>query len=261
MFDYHIHTTVSYDGHAEPLEMAQQAVNIGLKEICFTDHRDYQQSTPREKTAFSLEAYRNAYDGFAFPGLTVRKGVEVGLAPWNREELNHDVESYPYDFVIGSIHFIDDEDIYFPQYWQNRDYLNAEAHYFEEMLKCIQIHDHFDVLGHLTYITKCPPHPHRRPLPLSDHKDIVAEIMKELVRKGKGLEINTSGKNRCGGFLPEKEYLLLFRDLGGKIITVGSDAHNTDRIGEYIDPAIAMAKDVFGHVCTFQNREPIFHKL
>jgi histidinol-phosphatase (PHP family) len=85
--------------------------------------------------------------------------------------------------------------------------------------------------------------------------------MKTLIAKGKGMEINTSGVDRCGDFLPDISYLKLFKDLGGRIITVGSDAHTPDRVGQYITGACNMAKEVFGHVCTFQNREPIFHKL
>ena len=82
-----------------------------------------------------------------------------------------------------------------------------------------------------------------------------------LIEKGKGIEVNTSGLDRCGDFLPGMDYLKLFRDLGGEIITVGSDAHAPDRVGQHIDKALDILRDIFGHVCTFQNRKPIFHKL
>ena len=82
-----------------------------------------------------------------------------------------------------------------------------------------------------------------------------------LVAKGKGMEINTSGVDRCGCFLPEKIHLQRFRELGGEIITLGSDAHDPSRVGQYAKEALDILKDVFGHVCTFENRKPIFHKL
>lgn len=261
MFDYHIHSTVSYDGRSTAADLLRTAEAAGLKEICFTDHRDYEQKTPREKTAYALSAYREAYDNLSSNTLALRRGTEVGLATWNLEELNGDVESYPYDFVIGSVHYVNDIDPYFPEYWENRDPKVSEQKYFDEVLRCVQLHDHFDVLGHLTYISKCKSNPNLRTPPLAENKELIAEIMKTLISKGKGMEINTSGINRCGDFLPAVEYLRLFKDLGGSIITVGSDAHNTDRIGENIDLANALAKEIFGHVCTFAQRQPIFHKL
>ena len=111
MFDYHLHSTVSYDGRSTPIEMAQAAVQAGIQEICFTDHLDYQQSSPREVYAYETEVYRNAYDGLVLPGLTIRHGTEISMSPWNREEVRKDIAAYPYDFVLGSVHFIDDIDI------------------------------------------------------------------------------------------------------------------------------------------------------
>ena len=261
MFDFHMHTVISYDGHNTPMEMAQAAVEAGLKEICFTDHLDYQQGTAREVYAYATEAYRAGYDGLELPGLTIRRGTEVGMTSWNKAQIQKDVAAYPYDFVIGSIHFVDNIDIYYPEFWAGRDFLATERQYFEETLRCVQLHDDFDVLGHLTYISKCKGHPSPRISPLEDHKEIIVEIMKTLITTGKGMEINTSGVDRCGDFLPGISYLKLFKELGGQIVTVGSDAHAADRVGQYTSNAIAMAEEVFGHVCTFQKRKPVFHKL
>ena len=260
MFDYHMHTTVSYDGHGLPQEMADAAVAAGLKEICFTDHLDYMIRNPRAETSFRVEDYSRAYDGLTAPGLLIRRGVEVGLTPWNAEDLTADLSKRNYDFVLGSLHFIDDEDPYFPYFWENKTVEQAERMYFEEMYRCLQIHDDFDVLGHLTYISKVRAHPAPRLLPLQDYREIVAEIMKVLIRKGKGMEVNTSGMDRCGDYLPGAEYLRLFKDLGGRIVTVGSDAHAADRVGQYTMDACRMVSEIFGYVCTFENREPIFHK-
>ncbi len=261
MFDYHMHTVVSYDGHNTPLEMAQAAAKAGLQEICFTDHLDYQLGVPKETIAYTPETYRTAYENLHVPGLSTRQGAEVGMTPWNKDEVSQDLVQYPYDFVLGSVHFINEEDVYYPEFWVGRDFLATERIYFEEMLRCVQLHDNFDVLGHLTYISKVKGHPSPRIIPVEDHKEVIAEIMKTLIAKGKGVEINTSGVDRCGDFLPGIPYLKLFKDLGGRIVTVGSDAHTFDRVGQYITDACDLARDIFGHVCTFQNREPIFHKL
>ena len=261
MFDYHLHSTISYDGHNTPEEMAKAAVAAGLKEICFTDHLDYQQSSPREVYAYTTENYRKGYDSLQIPGLSIRHGAEIGMTGWNKAQAEKDLSEYPYDFVIGSIHFIDDVDIYFPEFWEGRDFFATERIYYEETLRCVQVHDNFDVLGHLTYISKCKGHPSPRIIPLEDHKELFVEIMKVLIAKGKGIEINTSGVDRCGDYLPGISYLKLFKELGGEVITVGSDAHTSDRVGQYVNEGIAMAKEVFGHVCTFENRQAVFHKL
>ena len=261
MFDYHMHSTISYDGHSAPEDMVGAAEAAGLKEICFTEHLDYQLNVPREKSTFSLEQYISAFQGIEACGVSIRHGAEVGLTPWNREEIHKDLAAYPYDFVLGSVHFINDEDPYMPPYWVDKDPLQAEQRYFEEILTCVQLHDNFDVLGHMTYISKCRAHPCRRLIPLGEYRDLVAEIMKVLISRGKGMELNTSGVDCCGDFLPGVEYFKLFRDLGGEIVTVGSDAHNMDRVGQYCADACAILKEIFGHVCTFQNRTPIFHRL
>ena len=261
MFDYHLHSTVSYDGHGTSEEMIASARSAGLKEICFTEHLDYQHCIPRAQTTYTLEAYHSAHAPQCDADLCVRHGVEVGLTPWNQQEIARDIAAYPYDFVLGSVHFIDDEDPYLPPYWVGRDPLQAEKQYFEELLTCVELHNDFDVLGHLTYISKCKAHPCPRIIPLAAYRDCIAQIMTTLISKGKGIEVNTSGMDRCGDYLPGMEYLKLFKDLGGEIVTVGSDAHAPDRVGQYTFPVCQMLKDIFGHVCTFEGRKPIFHKL
>lgn len=108
---------------------------------------------------------------------------------------------------------------------------------------------------------KCRGNPNKVPVDYREHRQIVDAILEELVKKGKGLEINTSGVDRCGVYLPSAEYLRRFKELGGQIITVGSDAHDTKRVGQYSREACELLKDIFGYVCTFENRQPIFHKL
>lgn len=261
MFDYHLHSNISYDGHDTPERMARAAADAGLKEICFTDHLDYMHCLPRGKTSFTVDNYNQAYGSLRVPGLIIRNGVEVGLTPWNKAEISKDLKLRHYDFVLGSLHFIQDQDPYLPPYWETRNPLDAERQYFEELLNCVKLHDDFDVLGHLTYISKCKAHPCPRVIPLEEYEDIITEIMKTLIAKGKGMEVNTSGVDRCGDFLPGLAYLKLFKQLGGEIVTVGSDAHDVRRVGQYTPEACEMLKEVFGYVCTFKDRRSVFHKL
>ena len=91
--------------------------------------------------------------------------------------------------------------------------------------------------------------------------EILDAILETLVKKGKGLEMNTSGLERGVGFLPEREFFVRFRQLGGEIVTVGSDAHRCDRVGQHTRRACEILMEIFGYVCTFENRQPIFHKF
>ena len=151
--------------------------------------------------------------------------------------------------------------MYYPEFWSDKTVFQAERRYLEATLECVKLHDDFDVLAHLTYIAKTTSHPAPRPVPFAEHREIIDEILKVVADKGKGLEMNTSGLDRCGGFLPTADYFRRFRELGGEIVTIGSDAHTTDRVGQYAFRVCDIFKDIFGYVCTFENRKPVFHKL
>lgn len=261
MFDFHMHSTVSFDGHDSARRMVQAAVDKGLREICFTDHIDYEPGVQKQTMVFDTQAYHDAYDALKHPAVKIRRGMEFGMLPDNVLQFKQDLKRAEFDFVLGSVHFTDGIDIYFEPYWAGKTVHQAERRYLEETLACVQVHDDFDVLGHLTYISKARAHPSPRPVPFDKHREIIDEILKILVQKGKGMEINTSGVDRCGDFLPYDVYFRRFKELGGEIVTVGSDAHSWDRVGQYSDRACAILKDIFGYVCTFEGRKPVFHKL
>lgn len=257
MYDYHMHSVVSFDGHHTGLDMAMAARERGLKEICFTDHMDY---TPEMDMVFDTAVYNAEYDHLEVPGLLIRRGMEFGLTPDNPAQLKKDLNRRHFDFVLGSVHFVDGLDVYLEPYWADKDYDTAIRLHLETTLEAIRVHEDYDVLGHLTHIAKCRANPRKEPLQYADHKSIMDEILRELVKHEKGMELNTSGIDRCGGPLPTLDYFQQFRELGGKIITVGSDSHDTRRAGQYTHEMVAELKKIFGYVCTFENRRPIFHR-
>lgn len=261
MFDYHMHSIVSFDGHDSGLALAQAAKAAGLKEICFTDHMDYIRHTDRQPLIFDLDTYSREYDALELPGLKIRRGMEFGLYTDNTETLKEILQKRRFDYVLGSVHFVDDLDVYFAEYWEGKTIFQAQRRYFEEMLACVQVHEDYDVLAHMTYLHKSRICPATGPLPYADHAEIIDEILRTLAQKGKGLELNTSGLDRCGGFLPTPDYFRRFRELGGEIVTIGSDAHRSNRVGQYANEACEVLKEIFGYVCTFEERNVIFHKL
>ena len=261
MFDYHMHSRVSFDGHDTGEAMARAALERGLKEICFTDHLDYDPLGQMGKMDFDTDAYCREYDTLEIPGLKIRRGAEFGMDEHNVARFRQDLKRRPFDFVLGSIHFVDDLDVYFAPYWQGKTVFEAERRYLEAALTCVKLHDDFDVLAHLTYIGKTAAHPAPRAVPYGEHRELVDAILKILVAKGKGLEMNTSGVDRCGDFLPSADYFRRFKELGGEIVTIGSDAHRSNRVGQYSAEAYGILGDIFGYVCTYENRKPIFHKV
>ncbi len=261
MFDFHLHSSLSFDSDGIAEDMALVASKMGFKEICFTDHYDYHFYPDKEANLFSLEDYAKIYDPIKVDGLLIRKGVEFGLTGWNKPQLDSLARMRDFDFIIGSVHFADGYDPYDREYWDNKTVDEAFSKYLEQTLLCVKEHDNFDVLGHLTYVCKSAHNLSRKSPPLSDYGDITDEIFKVLIAKGIGIEVNTSGIVSPGCFLPSAEFVKRYKELGGEIITVGSDAHDPSVVGRGIDSALEMLKDIFGHVCTFESRKPIFHKL
>lgn len=261
MFDFHLHSHVSFDSQSTPGEMTAKAVALGLQEICFTDHYDCHSDPEKKGYLFDLNTYSAAYDTLTVPGLTIRHGVEFGLTSWNKPLFDTLLQQRDFDFVIGSAHFVAGYDPYDAEFWEGLTVEQAFSKYLTGVLDYVRIHDNYDVLGHLTYVCKSVNNPSHAPVPFSAYQEITDEIMKILVHKGIGMEINTSGMDRAGAFLPSAEYLRRFKELGGEIVTVGSDAHDPTRLGQYIPEALDILKDIFGYVCTFQQRKPVFHKL
>ena len=261
MFDFHMHSLVSFDGHDPAPLMVEAAAAAGLKEMCFTDHIDYDPMAQEQTMMFDTAVYNAAYDSLTHPTVRIRRGMEFGMTPDNVAVFRQELKRRPFDFVLGSVHFVDGLDVYFQPYWDGKTVYEAERRYLEETLACVQVHEDYDVLAHLTYISKCRAHPTPRPVPYEEHRELLDEILRLLAQKGKGLEMNTSGVDRCGDFLPYAPYFRRFKELGGEIVTVGSDAHASNRVGQYSYDACQILKDIFGHVCTFENRQPVFHKL
>jgi histidinol-phosphatase (PHP family) len=261
--DMHTHTNNSFDGNYPIEEMCDAAIERGVQVIAFTDHVEMDFFTEKGYDKDAENSYKDIlrakeiYKG----RLEVCAGIELAEATYNKQLAEELINSRDYDFVIGSVHYVENVDIYYDMFWTGKTVEQAEKRYFEQILSCVQAHNDIDVLGHLTYVTKAGGNPSHRIVRPEDHRELIDEILRTLASKGKGLEVNTSAFNRYGIWLPEKEYLIRFKELGGEIITVGSDAHNCDRVGEHCAKACAMVADVFGYVCTFVNRKPIFHKL
>ena len=261
MFDYHLHSSVSFDSDESAIDMAKAAAKAGLKEICFTDHYDPHFFEDKTGYLFDFDEYAKAYDCLEVDGLLIRRGMEFGLTDWDKPLLKELLQLRRFDFIIGSVHFADGYDPYDKEYWQDKTTEQAFLCYLEQVLNCVRLHDDYDVLGHLTYVCKSAHNQSNKEPDYNKYSDLVDEIFKTIIAKGKGIEINTSGLDKIGAFLPSEIFVRRYKELGGEIVTIGSDAHDAATVGKYTDKAMALVKDLFGHVCTFEQRQAIFHKL
>jgi len=265
LWDMHMHSQFSGDSKAPQEDMIITAMDAGLGGIYFTDHLDIDY--PDNPLLFQLdlpnyvasvlalqEKYRNK-----FP---VHLGIELGLQP-HLSKLHHDILSqYPFDFVIGSSHLVHGIDPYFSKYYEGRNEKDCYREYFESILENIQAFDGFDVYGHIDYVVRYGPTKNENYSWL-EYRDIIDEILKLLIIKGKGIELNTGGfKYGLGHPNPTEDIIKRYRELGGEIITIGSDAHTPEHIGYDFKKVPDILKSAgFEYLTIFKNRKPEFIKL
>lgn len=265
--DFHIHTQFSSDSEAEPEKIAEQAVRLGLDTICFTDHFDKDYPDYGDGIDFSLDVEQYCQKVRKLQReyqkkLDIRFGVELGLQPYLGEYYKAYVAKYPFDFVIGSVHLVDGEDPYYGYLFQNRSDIEAYRRFFEGTLENVKNHSEFDVLGHLDYVVRYGKTKAENYSCLQ-YADIIDEILKYLIECGKGLELNTSGFKFGMGFgHPHPDILKRYRELGGEIITIGSDAHKPDHIAYGFQRVSDILKACgFKNYTEFRERKAIFRQL
>lgn len=269
--DYHMHTHNSGDSEAPMKDMIDTSISCGLKSICFTEHMDidypeYPQDNITSKT-FLLDAdsYSEEFNKFKTEyqdKLDIHFGVEIGLQPHLVEQNTDFISKYPFEFIIASNHICNHKDPYYPEFYIGRSEKEAMSEFFESTLENVKLFDEYDVFGHLDYAVRYTPSKGKN-YSYQDHKDIIDEILKIIVSKGKGLDVNTkslySGMNETN---PCTDILKRFKELGGEIITFGSDAHKPQDISREFDKAAQIVLDAgFKYYCTFDNRKALYHTI
>lgn len=265
--DYHIHTRFSSDCETEPRELIVKAYSLGMKELCFTDHVDFDYPSVDGRIMFRIDAdeYFSELDRLKHEfrdKIKVKIGIELGLNPSTNTLNDKFVKSKDFDFIIGSSHIVNGIDPYFPEFWEGKTVKDAIMSYYEAILKNVTLYNNYDVYGHLDYIRRYVPDKNYV-YKDSDFDDITEMIFKNIIYRGHGIELNT--RNISSGitqFIPTITLLKRYHDLGGEIITIGSDAHYLKNLGY----AFTTAKDIltntgFKYITTFENRTPSYIPL
>lgn len=273
--DMHMHTWFSTDSEACPCDMADEAVRKGLKTICFTDHFDKDDLEWGEEGIFDVDAYfvemqklQEEYAG----KLNIRIGIELGLRTYLKDYYEELTKKYPFDFVIGSVHNVpykkDAEgnilytDPAAEKLFTDRTDKKAYRLMMETTLENVRTSDCFQTLGHLDYVVRYGKS-REKEYSYTDYADIIDEILKLLIEKEKGLEVNSAGLKYGLPFAhPHPDVLKRYRELGGEIITIGADAHKPEHIAYDFAKAEEILKSCgFKYYTEFFEQKPVFKQL
>lgn len=267
--DYHLHSSFSGDSDAPMEAMIQQGIASGLTRMCFTEHNDFDYPvTDRDPAGkFELNPDSYLYDFIKYKEKYADKinlcfGVELGLQPHLSKRNAAFAKAHEYDFIIVSSHLCNGKDPYYPSFYEDRSQEEAYREYFESILDNLKLFSDFDVYGHIDYVVRYGP-TRDEGYSYELYREILDKILSRLLDMEKGIEINTSAlakgmkePNPCIGILRK------YHDLGGEIITVGSDAHSPAQIAYAFDRAADILKDCgFRYYTTFEKRSPSFHKI
>ena len=264
-WDQHMHCNFSGDSDALPEDMIKAGIAHGLSGICFTDHLDYDY--PEEPNIFLLD-FDNYFKALSdlrkkyADKISVNIGIELGLQPQAAGQNLAVAEKYPFDFIIGSSHVVNHMDPYYPEFFAGRDEDAAYMEYFESVLENINSCVDFDVYGHIDYVVRYGPNKNAF-YTYEKFKDIIDEILTQLISKGKGIEVNTGGfKYGLGHPNPTEDIIRRYRELGGEIITMGADAHVPEYVAYEFDKTAQIIKNCgFKYYTVFKNRKAEFIPL
>lgn len=283
-FDYHLHSSFSDDSKESMETQIKQALLLGVEEICFTEHVDYgikrDFDDPRgieTKTyKFNGEEVKCVMSNCDYPNyfktlhemknkysnISIKQGLEFGVQSHTIDQYNKLFDKYKdeLDFILFSMHQVNNLQSWNQEAQEGKSQKEYNDEYYMEILKCIKTYKNYSVLAHLDLMTR---YDLKGPYPFECEKDLIEEILKIVIADGKGIEVNTSSyRYHLKDTTPSNNILKLYKQLGGTIITVGSDAHNKNDLGAHIKETYEILKELgFEYVCTFDKMKPIYHSL
>ncbi len=263
--DSHLHTYFSADSETPVAAMVEQGIRLGLKSLCFTDHMDLDFPDKYPDFTFDTGKYwqemqevQARYRG----QIDIRIGIELGLQPQLKAAYDALLQEYPYDFVIGSTHLLGNWDPYYRE--EHPEYQAEEVirMYFEQILDNLRANQNVHAAGHLDYVVRYVAGQFAG-YDCRLYQDQTDAILRLLIEAGIALEINTSGWRYDHGHQhPHRDICRRYRELGGELLTIGSDAHIPAHIGIGFTETRAMLQAAgFERYVVFQKGKPEFRPL
>lgn len=273
--DYHVHTEFSDDSVYPMEQVVKDAIAMGMDEICFTDHVDYgikedwdcghpiayRGNVPFANVdypayAAAIARLRSTYGKW----ITIKMGLEFGMQTHTIPQYEALFRRYPFDFILLSIHQIRDKELWTQDFQLGQSQEEYNLRYYEELLTLVRQYKNYSVLGHVDLITR---YDLSGVYPFENIKPILTDIFRQVIADGRGIELNTS-YHRYGlrDTTPSVDILKLYRELGGEVITIGSDSHAPEHLGAYIAEGKELLKELgFRYFCTYAQMRPAFHPL
>ncbi len=263
--DIHVHSNYSTDSEARMEETVKRAIEIGLPVLCFTDHIDWDYPVEGLTFDFDVKKYFEEIDYLQSKysdKIDILKGVELGLQPQLADRYRQLLDSHPFDFAIGSQHLVNSMDPYYPETFEGKRDADVFYRYFCDMLEDVRAFHSFDSMGHLDYVVRYGKHKAQE-YSYHAYAEVIDEILKLMVRYNIAIELNTCGLRKQLGFPnPHPDILRRYHELGGTLVTVGSDSHKPHYLGYGFDTAAKILTSCgFTHYCYFKKRQPKFVKL
>ena len=280
--DYHVHTEFSDDSNYPMEQVIKDAITKGFDELCFTDHVDYGIKKDWDEPGEMIYRKGGAGEPDQMPvanvdypvyyktfqkmkelyqdNISLKFGLEFGMQAHTVEKYEKLFSRYPFDFIILSVHEIEDKEFWDQGFQNGMTQQEYNERYYEEMLYLVQNYHNYSVLGHMDLITR---YDKAGVYSFEQLKPILTKILKIVITDGKGIEVNTSS-HRYGlkDLTPSRDILKLYKELGGKIITIGSDSHKPEHLGAFVDETKEELKALgFEQICTFDKMKPVYHKL
>ena len=259
MVDYHTHTLFSQDSTAPMEAQCRAALAMGIRQIAFTEHEDY---NPDDSTSFFFRhedylqevARCRALFGDT---LIIRQAIEISEPHRFPDRASLVLSAYPWDFVLGSLHWLNTWiNTFEPAFFTYcGDWRRSFRDYFIEMAQLARYGD-FDILAHIDYPSRYGLKYFGDDYDITEYEKEIREILKIIIDRGKGTEINTSILRR-GRKDPNPPQTVInwYREMGGTILTIGSDSHNPEHTGQHMDVALNMARSAgFTQIATFEQR-------
>ena len=259
LVDYHIHTEHSDDSVVPIKSYIKRALALGFEELCFTNHIDYEVP---DNASCDVKQYKKDFDEAKkeYEGkIRLKFGMEFGMQVHTIDKFQKTFDENDFDFIILSCHALDNLGFWNGGFQEGKTQKEFNERYYNEILNFIKKYKDYSTLGHLDVIRRYD----KTYYPFEKVKDIIAEILKIVIADGKGIEVNTSSfRYKIPDFMPSENILKLYKDLGGEIITVGSDSHDILHLGSNFDKAREeLIKLGYKHFYTFDKMKPIVHDL
>ena len=274
LIDYHLHNHFSPDSETNTVELIKREKSLGINAVCITNHSEWFAHKEGDPGIFDYNHALKRFQGIKeeldeirpqFPDMQIGFGVELQYQENQLDELKRFIENLTFDFILGSVHIIENIVIsggkHAHELFERMDEKTAYQKYFEKLLEYVEW-GHFDAVAHFD-ITKKYGHEHYGPFQPQKHKPIILKVLQLMKSKGIGVELNTACMHKnCEELFPHPDILKWCLEIGIEYFTLGSDAHEPEETGRYLDEALKIAKEAgIQTISTYEKRKPTKHKV